>query len=142
MQGGRIDVAEELAVRHPDGIPAGQVLPAPDRRIDVERIELDAAADAACPFGGEQRSAAAQERVDDDVAAVRAIKQRVHHQLDRFDRRVQLQHVVTFPRQGAGTVVLPHVGAVAPVLAELDIVGVPRGTGLEDTDQFMLGAIE
>jgi hypothetical protein len=44
----------------------------PDRCIDVERIELDPATDTACPFGGNQRGAAAQEGVDDDVAAVRS----------------------------------------------------------------------
>src|SRR5262249_24015105 len=110
--------------------------------IDVERIKFDPAKDTLGPFRSEQRGAAAQKATDDDVAAVRAIKQRVHHQLNRLDRRMQLQHVIALTRLSTGAVILPHIGAVAAVLAELDIVGVSPGAGLEDTDQFVLRSIE
>ena len=46
---------------------------------------------------------------------------------DRLHRRMQLQHVVALARLSTGTVVLPHIGAVATVLAELDVVNVPPG---------------
>ncbi len=55
---------------------------------------------------------------------------------------MQLEQVVALAPLGAGTVVVPHIGAVAPIFAELDIVGVPLGAGLEDKDQLMLGAVE
>jgi hypothetical protein len=44
------------------------------RRLNVERIVLDRASDATFPFSDERRSAAAKNTVDDDFAAVRAIK--------------------------------------------------------------------
>ena len=36
-----------------DRVTPGQILPAADRRIDIQRIKLDPATDAACAFGGE-----------------------------------------------------------------------------------------
>jgi len=55
----RFDFAEELAAREPDGITASQILPAPDRCIDVKRIEFNPATDTARSLGGEQGRAAA-----------------------------------------------------------------------------------
>jgi len=37
-----------------NGMVAGVALPAPDRCIDVQRIELNAAAGTACPLGRNQ----------------------------------------------------------------------------------------
>jgi hypothetical protein len=46
-------------------LPAGHLFPARDRRIDIKRVDLDA------------------------LAAARAIEDRIRHERDGFDRRMQ-----------------------------------------------------
>ena len=43
---------------------------------------------------------------------------------------------------GGDAVVIPHVGAVASVLAQLKIVEMRRSADLPDENQFVLGAVE
>jgi hypothetical protein len=50
----RLDLAEELVVRGAHGITAGQILPAPDGCIDIERIEFDSAKPVASVKKGSQ----------------------------------------------------------------------------------------
>src|SRR5712675_2561189 len=72
-----------------DGAVSGEALPAADRGIDIQRIELHAAADPADALGGQQRRAAAEEGIEHEIAARRAIEDGVRDQRDRFHGRVQ-----------------------------------------------------
>ena len=68
---------ERLAGLDENRLVAGRGLKAPHDHIDVERIELDAAADATGLVGRDEGRARAKERVDDDVAAVGEIEKGV-----------------------------------------------------------------
>jgi hypothetical protein len=70
---------------------AGRGLKAPHDHIDVERIELDAAADATDLVGRDEGRARAKERVDDDVAAVGEIEKGVLAYMLKLRDRVVLE---------------------------------------------------
>src|SRR5438874_632909 len=80
-----------------DGAVSGEALPAADRGVDIQRIELHAAADPADALGGQQRRAAAEEGIEHEIAARRAIEEGVGNQRDRFHGRVQGGEVPFFP---------------------------------------------
>src|SRR5216683_7463810 len=79
----------------------GERLPAPDDHVDVERGELDAVAASPGALRGDHRGTATQEAVDHDVTASRAVHDRVRHQLDWLDRRVNSQEIalIAVPRE-------------------------------------------
>ena len=118
----------------------GQSLPSVDADIDVLRIQFDRPGVPAGPLGGNQDRAAAGERVEDDPLAMAAVADRVGDQADRLDGRVQGQELALAAAIDAR--VRPHVGAVAAVLAELEVVDVRRVALLEDIDQLVLAAVE
>ena len=64
-------------------------LPSADDRVDIERIELDTVACATGALRGNERGAAAEKRIEDEIAAARAIEDRIRHERDGFDRRMQ-----------------------------------------------------
>lgn len=123
---------------------AGVPLPTADRRIDIERIKLDTVATAAGTFASNQCRAAAEEGVDDGVAAARTVQDRIRDERDRLHRRMHRKEVALFRRSPEiiDTAVLPNIGAVAPVLAELHIVAVAGGAVFKDEDQLVLTTIE
>src|SRR5207302_10822072 len=72
-----------------DGAAASEALPTADRGIDIQRIELHAAADPADALGGQQRRAAAEEGIEHKIATSRAIEDCVGNQGDGFYGRGQ-----------------------------------------------------
>ena len=120
------------------------MLPPADCRIDIERIELDAAADPADTFGRQQRRAAAEKRVEDKVAAGRTIENRIGDQRDRFYRGMKRGKVPLFALSPeiVQAWVMPDVGAVATMLAQLDVIPVRRPAVLEHEDQLVLAPVE
>jgi hypothetical protein len=56
--------------------------------VNTERVEFDAAADAAGLAGGDECRSGAKKRVDDDVAAIREIQERVLEHGGRLDCRI------------------------------------------------------
>ena len=94
-----------------DGITTGEGLPAPDRDIDVARIDFESAGLPADPFGREQRRARATEGVEHNVVAVGAVFDRIGDESDRLDGRVRAQvvHAPGAKRVDAG--VFPDIGA-------------------------------
>src|SRR5205085_9317745 len=111
---------------------AGQRLPATDYRIDISGIEFQPIAAPAGALGGDYRRAAAEKGVEHDVAAGRAVEDRVGHHRHRLHGRVQRQKIALAAVSGkrVDPRVMPHIGAVAAELAELDIVAVPIATVL------------
>jgi len=66
----RGDVFERLTGLDQDARLASGALVAANDDVGVERIELDAAADAALLLGGDQRRARTEERIEYDIAAI------------------------------------------------------------------------
>ena len=125
------------------GGSAGLHLPATDSRVDVSRIELQPAATPASALGSDYAGPAAEKAVEHDVAAGRAVEYRVGHHRHRLHGRVQRQKIALAAVSGkrVDPRVMPHIGSVAPELAELDIVAMPIATVFEDEDQLVLAAL-
>jgi len=70
--------------------------------------------------------AAPSEQVEDNAVARRYVLDCIGDQLHGFDggMKFELIHAARLP--GVGTLVLPHIGAVAPELPELEGVDVRR----------------
>src|SRR5205814_10471712 len=123
---------------------AGECLPAADDRVDIAGIELKSVAAPAGALGGDHRRAAAEKAIEHDVAAGRAVEDRVGDHRHRFHRRMQRRQITLLAAagEGVGPGVPPDIAAVAPELAELDIVAVPVAAVFEHEDELMLAAIE
>src|SRR3954447_7230643 len=99
-------------------MPGGAVeelLPAADDRIDIARVELRPVTSSPLARGGNQGCAAAEKAVEHDVAARRAVEDRIGYQGDRFHRRMQRQQVplLGLAREGVDPGVSPNIAAVA-----------------------------
>src|SRR5438105_7958119 len=138
------EIVETVSPRGVDGAFAGEALPSPNRGIDIERIELDAAADPADTLGRQQRRATAEKRVEDKLAAGRTIENRIGDQRDRFYRGMKRGKVPLFALSPeiVQAWVMPHVGAVAAMLTQFDVIPVRRPAVLEHEDQLVLAPVE
>src|SRR5437868_4782315 len=105
-----------------DGDFSGQVLPAADRRIDIERVDFDQPGAPASSLRRNQCRPGAAERIKDDVILVGAVANRIGNQSDRLDRWMKRK----FSLCGVGpyvlTRVIPNICAVPAESAELDVV--------------------
>src|SRR5271170_4432880 len=87
----RRQLTEALASLNEDcGLAAGRLVATHDD-IDVERIELDTAADAAGFLCGDEGRPGAEERVEHDVAAVGEVEERVLQHGGGLDGRMVLE---------------------------------------------------
>src|SRR5271166_5114508 len=125
------------------GFP-GHAPPSADCDVDIEGIDLDPAADAARSFGRHQGRSAAQEGIENDIASRRAVEKGVGDQRNRLDRRVQLVEPSLLVRLGKGrrAGIVPDVGAVAAVLAELDVVAMGSPRDFEHVYELMARTIK
>src|ERR1700730_1213035 len=132
---------EYLAGVLEDRVAAGDLLPAPNGNIDIQGIDLDAEAAPADLVAGEQCRAAAQERIQHRIAALRGIKDGVGEHADGLRRRVErkLIALAAKARHAAGG---PQIGSGSTVLAELDVIHVRLVAELEDGAEFVLAAVE
>src|ERR1700747_3247039 len=105
---------------------AGQRLPTANGRIDIDWVEFQGAAAPAGALGGDNRRAAAEKGVEYDVAARRAVEDRIGDHRHRLHRRVQCQEIAfrTAAGEGVNTRVLPDIAAVAAKLAKLNVIAV------------------
>src|SRR5205085_191852 len=117
-------------------------LPAPDCEIDIELVELDHPGDASGALGGQQRRAAAAERVEDDPVPPAAVADQIGDEGQRLDGGVQVELATPGRVQTVDTRIVEHVAAVAAVGAEAEIVDVRRAAVLEDADQLVFRAVE
>ena len=92
--------------------------------------------------GGDDGSTRSRKGVEHDPAAARAIENGVLDHGDWFDCRVHGQLGVPIVAEYVDPGIVPDVRAVAPVGAEVDIVDVRPGPGLEYRDELVLGPIE
>src|SRR6267378_8563804 len=123
---------------------AAQFLPAADDRVGINGVELHTVAAPAGAFGGDQRRAAAEKGVEHDVAAGRAVEDRVSDHRHRLDGRMQRQQIAFLATacKGAGAGIAPNIAAIAAKLAKLDVVAVPLAAAFEDEDKLVLAAVE
>src|SRR5437588_11983627 len=123
---------------------AGECLPAADDRVDIAGIELKSVAAPAGALGGDHRRAAAEKAVEHDVAAGRAVEDRIGDHRHRFYCRMQRRQIALLAAagKGVGPGVVPDIGAVAAELAELDVVAVSVAAVFEHKDKLMLAAVK
>src|SRR5580658_4405376 len=123
---------------------AGHALPTADGDIDVERVDLDAAADAAGALRGYQGRPATQKRIEHNVAADRAVKKRVSDQRERLDGRMQLVETALLTPLGEGrrARIVPDIRPVSPVLAKFDVAAMRSAWNFEYADELMARAIK
>src|SRR5712671_4778802 len=138
------EIVEAVSGRGVDCTTAGEMLPAADRGIDIEWVELHPTADAADALGRQQRRAAAEKGIEDDVAADRAVENRIGDQRDWLYRRMQSGEVsfLTPSPELVRARVLPDIGPVAAMLAQFDVVAVPRPAVFEDVNQLVLAPVQ
>src|SRR5205823_14853809 len=74
-----------------DGWPPRYRLVSAQDDIDIQRVELEAAAASASAFGSDERRSRTEEWVEDDVAAFGHIEQRVFQHGNGLDRGVMLE---------------------------------------------------
>src|SRR5271170_2683289 len=86
----RRQLTEALAGLHEDRRLAAGRLVATHDDVDVERVKLDAPAEAAGRLGGDEGRPGAEERVQHDIAAVGEVEERVLDHCGRLDRRMVL----------------------------------------------------
>src|ERR1039458_6365716 len=87
------DLVKPLACRCVDCGIARVLLPAANRDINVDWVDLDAAADAPDAFSCHQSGARAQEGIEHYFAANRAIKNRVSYHGDGFHGWMESQQI-------------------------------------------------
>src|SRR5258706_1194796 len=121
---------------------SGQRFPAPNRNVDIGRVDFQGAGLAASSLRRNQDCAAAAERVEDEVAPSGAVPECLGDKANRLDRRVHLQLVHSLRAKRIDPGIVPDVGAVAPVLAQLEIIEVRSRSCFPDEDKLVLGPIE
>src|SRR6202521_1230648 len=129
------------------GVPgtiARERLPAPDDGVDVAGIDLEPVAASARALGRDHRGAAAEETVEHDVAARRAVEDRVGDERDRLHRRMQREQIAFVRRaaEGIRAAVVPNIRTMATVPTQLDVVPVRPAAVLEDKDELVLTSVE
>src|SRR5438270_9062145 len=140
----RAGIIEQSTARRMPGFSIGRDLPAQDRGIDIERIELQAMTDPAGALGGDQRRAAAEKGVEHNLTAAGTIPQCIGYQRHRLDRRMQRKKVAfgARPAERVGSGVAPHIAAVTTIKPELNMVLVRLAAVLEDEHELVLAAVE
>src|ERR1700750_2457069 len=108
------DSVEPLSSGHEPGCLASHPLPAPNSGINVERIDLYAVADSTDTLRRHQRRSAAEEGIENQLAAFRAVQDRVSDQCDRLNRRMQGQQVALLatPTKSIHAWIVPNIGAI------------------------------
>jgi hypothetical protein len=106
-------------------------LVAPYDHVNVERVELDPATDAASGLGGDEGRAGAEERVNDDVATIGKVEERVLEHGGWLDGRVILEPSGGIGAERRGARISPDVRAPATAFTEFDVVDVRSGAVLE-----------
>src|SRR5882762_10266460 len=107
------EIVEAVSGRGVDCTTAREMLPAADRGIDIEWVELHPTANAADALGRQQRRAAAEKRVEHEIPAGRAVEDRVGDQRDRLYGRMERGEVsfLSCSPEIVQARVMPYVGA-------------------------------
>jgi hypothetical protein len=135
-------VIERLPCGFQNRIAFGEILPAPDGRIDIERVNFETIAAPADTLSGEDGRAGADEWIKDNIAAARNISQRVRNHRHRLLCRVHCL-VIKMASTGCGeAAILPNIRSIATVAAQLYVVDVPSVAILLHEDELVLRTIK
>src|SRR5262249_39763759 len=115
--------------------------PASDRYVDVSRIDVEAAKAPSHPLGSNECRPRAEEEVENEVTATRHVLDRIGHQSAGLDRRMQGQILATATLERIDGGIVPDVGAIASVLAQLHRVEMRHVTDPEYENQLVFRAI-
>lgn len=139
-----LDFVKFHAVRSPHSAVTRERLPAPYDYVPVNRIDFDPIAPPAGALAGDHRRAAAEERIEHDVAARGAVHDRVGDHRDRLDGWVHGKQVALFAAAGKRirARVVPDVSAISLEPTELHVVPVALGTVPVHEHQLVLAPIE
>jgi hypothetical protein len=96
-----------------DGVAPSIGLPTTNCGVDVERIKLEAVSTSANTLGGQDRGAGANKRVEDDIAAPRAIAHRIGDERDRFHRGMDGKIVKTPSTESVDARISPDVSGIS-----------------------------
>ncbi len=121
---------------------SSQLLPAPDRHVDIGRIECDEITPPLGLLRRDQGRAAAAKGIEDDAARFRAILDRIHYHGAGFDRRMSRELFHPAGAEGVDPGIDPGIGPIPPMLAQFDIVDVRCLAFLPQYDQLVRGPVE
>src|SRR5215469_6062016 len=102
------EVIKAAAARSMTDAAAGQPLPAADRRVDISGDEFYAVTAPAGAFGGDQSRAATEKIVEYNLAAGRAVEDRVGDHRHRLCGRGRMPDIAMLAPEPGGV----NVGAV------------------------------
>jgi hypothetical protein len=108
------------------GFVLRELLPAPDDAVAIDGVELAEIAAAPSLVGCDQRRAAAAEEIENDRSSLRDVLDGVRDHRHGLHGRVERKLVHAAGAKAVHPTVLPNVGAIAPVLAELEGIDVRR----------------
>ncbi len=112
-----LDLSEGLPCERMSGLLAGKVLPATDRDIDIDGIQLDTETASTHLLRRDQRRARAAEAVENAIADTRAVLDGVSDERPWLHRWMGIQVVHPPLTEGVDARIAPQGGAVAPILA-------------------------
>ena len=124
------------------GVVLGIVLPAPNDPAAINRVILAQECTSSGLVSRDQGRPTASKEIQDDAIAGRNILDRVSNHLNGLGGRMNGEFFHAAGLEGVDPTILPDIGAVAPMLAELETVDVRLGAVLEGENQFMTGAIK
>jgi hypothetical protein len=111
---------------------------APNRDIDVLRVKLNRSRASTRLFRGDQNRSAAAKGIENETPPLRAILNRVNDHRNGLHRRVHGQFIHSSGSHGIYTVIVPHVRAMPPILAQFEGVEVRSRAILPDKDHLVL----
>lgn len=116
--------------------------PACDRHIDIGRINVDAAKATAGTLGGDERGAGTEKDIEHQIAPFGDVLDGVGDQAQRLDGGMKGKILPPTAGHGVHRRIVPNIGSVAAMLAQLDCIGMGSVADLVDEDQLMLGTVE
>src|SRR5262249_47533461 len=127
-----------------NAVIAGMGLPAPDCGIDVSRVDFDAVAPPASALGGHQGRAAAEKTIERNVTARRAVQNGIGDESDWFRGRMESEQIAFFSSSPEiiGCGICPHIGAIAAMSPEVDVVAMWTPARFKHRYMFVLATVE
>ena len=128
---------DRQSTRNMLSVVLGEDFPATKHAVAIDRIEFAKSRPPPRFVRGDQCRARTSEEVEHDAAAARNIFHRIGDHCDRLDRWMQSKLVESACFEGVDASIFPNVGAIAPMLAELETVDVRGVAVLESKDELV-----
>ena len=136
------DFVEASAVGKVDCVLSRQCLPAADGDVNIARLDLKRVTAAPDTLGGKECCARPRKRIEHDVSAPRAVLDAVGNERHWLHGRMRVKLIQPSGSERVDAGIMPHIGAIATVPAEFDVVDMRRIADAEDGDKLMLTAVK